>query len=65
MVGRVPVHLNRVQGLGDYLEPEIVLAYDEPDERRVDEARALMARLEVDPARGVEGACLRGLAGKR
>ena len=45
MVGRTRVHLDRVQGLGDFMELEVVLADDEAPEAGVREAHALMARL--------------------
>ena len=56
MVGRTRVHLDRVQGLGDYMELEVVLADDEPPEDGVREARALMARLGIPPDSLVTGA---------
>ena len=56
LVGRTRVHLDRVDGLGDLMELEVVLGDDEPAEAGVAEAHALMARLGVDPGRLVEGA---------
>ena len=47
MVGRTRVHLDRVQGLGDYMELEVVLADHEAIEDGVREAHALMARLGI------------------
>ena len=47
LVGRTRVHLDRVQGLGDYMELEVVLADDESAEDGVREAHELMARLEI------------------
>jgi predicted adenylyl cyclase CyaB len=55
-VGRTRVHLDRVQGLGDYMELEVVLADDEPVDEGVREAHALMARLEIAADCLVEGA---------
>ena len=56
MVGRTRVHLDRVQGLGDYMELEVVLADGEPPEEGVREAHDLMARLQVPADSLVEGA---------
>ena len=56
MVGRTRVHLDRVQGLGDYMELEVVLADDEPPDEGVREAHALMARLQIAADCLVEGA---------
>jgi len=56
MVGRTRVHLDRVQGLGDYMELEVVLADDEPADEGVREAHALMARLQIAADCLVEGA---------
>jgi predicted adenylyl cyclase CyaB len=47
LVGRTRVHLDRVQGLGDYMELEVVLADDESTDAGTREAHALMARLQV------------------
>jgi adenylate cyclase class IV len=56
MVGRTRVHLDRVEGLGDFMELEVVLADDEPADVGVREAHELMARLQI-PADGlIEGA---------
>lgn len=48
LVGRTRVHLDRVEGLGSFLELEVVLNADEPASAGVDEAHALMRRLGVD-----------------
>jgi len=56
LVGRTRVHLDRVQGLGDYMELEVVLADDETPEAGVREAHALMARLRVPAKALVTGA---------
>jgi adenylate cyclase class IV len=56
LVGRTRVHLDRVEGLGELMELEVVLGEDEPAAAGEAEARALMARLGVDAARLVEGA---------
>jgi|SRR5581483_5078213 len=47
LVGRTRIHLDRVEGLGDFLELEVVLREDEPAEAGVREAEELMTRLGV------------------
>jgi predicted adenylyl cyclase CyaB len=49
LVGRSRIHLDKVHGLGEFLEIEVVLEEDEPIERGVSEAHALMERLGVRP----------------
>jgi adenylate cyclase class IV len=56
LVGRTRIHLDRVEGLGDFLELEVVLADDEPDEAGIAVAHELMARLDVEAGSLVEGA---------
>ena len=56
MVGRTRVHLDRVEGLGDFMELEVVLADGEAAEAGVREAHALMARLQIPADCLVEGA---------
>jgi predicted adenylyl cyclase CyaB len=56
LVGRTRVHLDRVEGLGDFLELEVVLRDEEAAEAGESEARALMTALGVVPAQLVEGA---------
>jgi predicted adenylyl cyclase CyaB len=58
LVGRTRVHLDCVDGLGDFLELEVVLSDDEPAEDGVAEARALVARLGLSPDALVAGAYL-------
>lgn len=58
LAGRTRIHLDEVEGLGAFLELEVVLDDDEPLERGVDEAHALMARLGVASDALVEGAYL-------
>ncbi len=40
--GRTRIHLDRVEGLGDFMELEVVLNPDESSEKGVDEANRLM-----------------------
>jgi len=56
LVGRTRVHLDRVEGLGDFLELEVVLGENEGPESGVREAHALMGRLGIEPHQLVEGA---------
>ena len=56
LVGRTRVHLDRVEGLGDFLELEVVLREGEPAEAGVAEAHGLMARLGVNHDALIEGA---------
>lgn len=56
LVGRTRVHLDRVQGLGDFMELEVVLQDDEALEAGVQEAHALMAKIGVKPSDLIEGA---------
>ena len=56
LVGRTRVHLDRVQGLGDFMELEVVLSDGESPEDGVREAQALMARLGIGPDSLVTGA---------
>ena len=56
LAGRTRIHLDRVEGLGDFLELEVVLAEGEPADAGVREAQALMRALGVEPSQLVEGA---------
>ena len=56
LVGRTRVHLDRVEGLGHFLELEVVLEDDEPCDSGVREAHALMGRLGIDPSTLIETA---------
>jgi len=61
LAGRTRIHLDRVEGLGDFLELEVVLAEGEPADAGVQEAHALMARLGVEPSQLIQGAYLDAL----
>ncbi len=56
LAGRTRIHLDEVEGLGEFLELEVVLAQDEPAEDGVVEARELMAKLGVAPQQLIQGA---------
>ncbi len=54
--GRTRIHLDRVEGLGEFLELEVVLAEDESAEAGMREAHGLLAALGISAERLVEGA---------
>ena len=56
LVGRTRVHLDEVEGLGEFLELEVVLAEGEPAQAGFDEAHDLMTRLGIAPSALVQGA---------
>lgn len=56
LIGRTRVHLDDVEGLGTFVELEVVLDDGEAAEAGVREAEALMDRLGVDRSTLVEGA---------
>lgn len=55
-VGRTRIHLDEVEGLGEFLELEVVLRDGEPAEEGILEARQIMAALGIGPQQLVEGA---------
>jgi adenylate cyclase class IV len=56
LVGRTRVHLDRVEGLGEFLELEVVLGEGELADAGVREAQRLMEFLGVDPSQLIERA---------
>jgi adenylate cyclase class IV len=56
LVGRTRVHLDMVEGLGHFLELEVVLRGEESAASGVQEAHRLMAQLGVAPVQLVDGA---------
>ena len=54
LAGRTRVHLDRVEGLGEFLELEVVLADGEGPEAGVQEARGLLAKLGIWKSQLVE-----------
>ncbi len=64
LVGRTRVHLDAVDGLGHFLELEVVLADGEPTEAGAAEAHALMDELGVAPDSLVATAYVDLLAGR-
>ncbi|GAB3670201.1 class IV adenylate cyclase [Salinisphaera aquimarina] len=65
MAGRTRIHIDRVQGLGDFVELEVVLAEREPENAGQAEAAALMRALAIDDASLVEGAYMDLLIARR
>lgn len=62
--GRTRIHLDRVEGLGDFLELEVVLEEGDALEQGEQEAFAVMSRLGVRPSQLVERAYVDLLADK-
>jgi predicted adenylyl cyclase CyaB len=56
LVGKTRIHLDKVEGLGHFLELEVVLAEGEPTKVGVREAHDLMTKLGVEPSQLFEGA---------
>src|SRR6478736_3076257 len=56
LVGRTRVHLDRVEGLGHFLELEVQLVDDESSEHGIREAGELMDQLGIQPEQLIEGA---------
>ena len=55
-VGQTRIHLDQVDGLGSFLELEVVLHPDQPTEEGGAIARDLMSQLGIDQASLIEGA---------
>jgi predicted adenylyl cyclase CyaB len=49
-VGQTRVHLDAVEGLGDFMELEVVMRPGQPLDEGVQVAQKLMAKLAIDPA---------------
>jgi predicted adenylyl cyclase CyaB len=64
-VGRTRIHLDRVEGLGDFIELEVVLRSDEELASGASVARELMARLEIAEDDLVEAAYVDLLEGAK
>ena len=56
LVGRTRIHLDRVEGLGDFMELEVVLSEGEPAEAGVNIAQALVGKLGLSTQQLIEGA---------
>lgn len=64
LVGQTRVHLDEVEGLGEFMELEVVLRPGQPDSEGQDIARDLMTRLGVAENDLLEGAYMDLLEGK-
>ena len=64
MKGRTRIHLDSVEGLGDFMELEVVLSDDESREEGEAIARDLMERLAILPSQLIENAYVDLLLGK-
>ena len=58
LTGQTRIHLDRVEGLGDFLELEVVLREGQDEEEGVAIADALCAQLGVAPSQHLAGAYL-------
>lgn len=56
LAGRTRIHLDQVEGLGQFLELEVVLGDREAAEAGMREARRLMEMLDIDPSQLIERA---------
>ncbi|MFK8050691.1 MAG: class IV adenylate cyclase [Halioglobus sp.] len=56
IVGRTRIHIDSVQGLGEFLELEVVLSDTDTEEEGMAEARILIEKLGVDQDKLVQGA---------
>ena len=65
IVGRTRIHLDEVEGLGDFMELEVVLSERESADAGVREAEGLMARLQVKPSQLIDRAYVDLLAERR
>lgn len=63
-IGKTRIHLDKVEGLGDFVELEVVLADGEAAEVGINEIQALMSRLGVTQEELIEGAYVDLLAKK-
>lgn len=65
LTGRTRIHLDRVEGLGEFLELEVVLRDGESAAAGMEEARTLMTGLGISPEHLVAGAYLDLQASRR
>jgi adenylate cyclase class IV len=63
LVGRTRIHLDVVEGLGEFLELEVVLRDAEPVDEGVAEAHRIMAKLGVGARQLLQGAYVDHLSG--
>ena len=55
-IGRTRIHVDRVKGLGSFVELEVVLEDDENVDVGVEEADRIMQQLGIDKSQRIEGA---------
>jgi len=60
--GRTRIHLDKVRGIGEFTELEVVLAEHEPPGEAAGEAHDLLTRLGVEPSQLIAGSYLDLLA---
>lgn len=65
LVDRTRVHLDRVEGLGHFLELEVLLSDSETAQAGIEVAHRIMAQLGVEAAQLIEGAYVDLLAEKK
>lgn len=65
LIGRTRIHLDVVEGLGDFLELEVVLEKEDATEDGVLEANGLLAELGIERSQLVEGAYVDLLSANR
>lgn len=58
MAGRTRLHFDEVEGLGSFIEIEVVLADDEPERAGMVEAQTLLARMRIAESNLLTGAYL-------
>lgn len=56
LVGRTRIHVDVVEGLGEFVELEVVLKENESVDCGIDEAHSLMEQLDINPSQLVQGA---------
>lgn len=56
LAGRTRIHLDRVQGLGEFLELEVVLSEGDSIEDGIREAEDIMQKLGIEPSQLIESA---------
>ena len=65
LIGKTRVHLDRVDGLGDFLELEVVLAEEESVQPGIEVAHHLLLELGIGASQLVEGSYLDLIANRR
>ena len=58
LVGATRIHLDKVEGLGEFLELEVTLGEAQTEAEGISTAQALMLQLGIDPSQLVSGAYL-------